>query len=85
MTVHRIPAVDSGYLALLSQLRDSVSRGGALPSERDLAAELGVTRHQLRRALAELRERGELGVSQSPWGLGRSAKSLVRRTNPIEV
>ncbi|MBM3405920.1 MAG: FadR family transcriptional regulator [Betaproteobacteria bacterium] len=85
MTVHRIPAVDSGYLALLSQLRDRVSRGGALPSERDLAAELGVTRHQLRRALAELRERGELGVSQSPRGLGRSAKSLVRRTNPIEV
>lgn len=85
MTVHRIPAVDSGYLALLSQLRDRVSRGGALPSERDLAAELGVTRHQLRRALAELRERGELGVSQSPRGSAAVPNRWSRRTNPIEV
>jgi len=85
MTTHRVPSADSSYLALLSQLRERVARGGAFPSERDLASELGVTRHQLRRALAELRERGELGVSQTPRGLGRSAKTLVRRTNPIEV
>lgn len=73
------------YGALIAQLRARAARGEALPAERDLAAELSVTRHQLRRALAELRERGELGATPAPRGLGRSARALVRRTNPIEV
>ena len=76
---------DVAYMALLARLRERAREGGALPSERDLAVELGVTRHQLRRALAELRDRGELAGVRAPRGLGRSARTLVRRTNPIEV
>jgi DNA-binding FadR family transcriptional regulator len=83
----RMPAARSpdAYAALLARLRDRAARGEGLPAERDLATELAVTRHQLRRALADLRERGELGPTPAPRGLGRSARALVRRTHPIEV
>ena len=39
-------------------------RGQALPSERELANQLGVPRSRLRRALAELRDAGELPPAQ---------------------
>jgi GntR family transcriptional repressor for pyruvate dehydrogenase complex len=81
----RPPRTNIGYAALLARLRERSKQGGVLPSERELAGELGVTRHQLRRGLAELRERGELGGVRAPRGLNRSARTLVRRTNPIEV
>ena len=81
----RLDRSEGAYAALLARLRVRAAQGGALPSERDLAGELGVTRHQLRRALGELRERGEIGVARAPRGLSRSARTLVRRTHPIEV
>jgi GntR family transcriptional regulator, transcriptional repressor for pyruvate dehydrogenase complex len=58
-----------------------------LPSERQLADDLNVKRHQLRKALQSLREAGELQPRptrsrQCPAGYG---EELVQLTNPLEV
>lgn len=73
------------YERLLARLRQRVAAGQPLPTERALVAELGVTRHMLRRALGVLRGAGELGAPPPPRSLARSGATLVRRTNPIEV
>jgi len=73
---------------LVDQIRSRLADGRPLPSERALAAEFEVSRHQLRQALDVLRESGEL----PPPKVGRPAKlaelrseDLVQWTNPLEV
>lgn len=79
---------ETGLQAVIDAVRDIFARTGRLPPERSIAAELGVKRHQLRRALEALRAEGEL----EPARTGRRAltgalqkNSLVNSTNPIEV
>lgn len=72
---------------LIERLRTRLATQQALPAERVLADELGVTRYQLRRALTVLRTKGELETpaarKSSPSVRGREA--LIRDTNPLEV
>lgn len=74
-----------GIIAAIRQLRDEA--GGALPSEREMAGQLNVKRHQLRKALEELRRSGDLGPSRraSAARQPRHNEDLVRVTNPLEV
>ncbi len=72
---------------LANVLRQWVAEKRAFPSERILAQQLNVKRHQLRKALQALKVSGELPAS-SPRKLPSSSKSgaaLVRGTNPLEV
>lgn len=90
----RDPAADAptdGALAeLTAALRRRVLETGSLPPERQLASELNIKRHQLRKVLGQLRASGEI---QSPRGrrpaapgrLPRFEEELVRLTNPLEV
>lgn len=61
--------------------------GEAIPSERELARQIKVNRHRVRRALEVLREANEI----EPAGVRRTAASLARGsvlardTNPVEV
>jgi DNA-binding FadR family transcriptional regulator len=80
-TAARVHALEQ----LSERLRQRAATGQPLPAERTLVAELGVTRHQLRQALARLRASGELGRPPIPRSLARSSAALVHRTNPIEV
>ena len=58
------PAPEEDFAALLGRLRERVLAGAALPAERQLAGELGVTRHQLRAIyLAPVRETEEMAVA----------------------
>jgi len=75
----------SEFGQLLDRLRQRAASGQPLAPERALVAELGVTRHALRRALAILRSAGEVGEPPLPRGLAKSGATLVRRTNPIEI
>jgi len=62
--------------------------GGQLPSERDLADQLDVKRHQLRKALALLRKNGDLRAiptRRAPTAMARYGEELVRLTNPLEI
>lgn len=79
---------DAGFLELLDAIREIIARTGGIPPERNVAEELNVKRHTLRRALETLRERGEL----EPARAGRRAltdvpqkNSLINSTNPLEV
>ena len=74
-----------GIIAAIRQLRDEA--GGALPSEREMAGQLNIKRHQLRKALEELRRSGDLGPSRraSAARQPRHNEDLVRVTNPLEV
>jgi DNA-binding FadR family transcriptional regulator len=72
---------------LIGQLRSLLAEETGLPSERALAEQLNVKRHQLRRALEVLREGGEMTPSDSrrkPFSL-RGGEALIRSTNPVEV
>lgn len=81
----RIPHKTTAELsALIEAVRGAIRTAGAVPPERDLAAELGINRHQLRKALKVLREAGEIepraGKAETPaW------HELAHATNPIEV
>jgi DNA-binding FadR family transcriptional regulator len=58
-----------------------------LPSERELARQIKVNRHQVRRALEVLREANELepaAARRAAASLGRGSV-LARDTNPVEV
>jgi GntR family transcriptional repressor for pyruvate dehydrogenase complex len=81
-----------------SRLRDflagaAVSADGRLPPERDLAARLGVSRAELRKALADLEAEGVIWrhvgkgtfVGARPVDTVADVAALTRRTNPSEV
>jgi DNA-binding FadR family transcriptional regulator len=73
--------------ALIGQLRALLAEEAILPSERSLAEQLNVKRHQLRRALEVLREGGEMTPADSRRKLFnlRGGEALIRSTNPVEV
>jgi DNA-binding FadR family transcriptional regulator len=71
----------------------AVSADGRLPPERELASRLGVTRSDLRKALAELEADGVIWrhvgkgtfVGARPVDTVADVAALTRRTNPSEV
>jgi len=71
----------------LAALRAIISKGEELPSERVLARQMHVNRHQIRRALEVLRAGNEVapaGARRAATVIGRGAM-LARDTNPLEV
>lgn len=73
---------------LVDAVREIMAENGSIPSERMVAEQLQVKRHQLRRALETLRASGEL----EPARAGRRAipearlgGDLASDTNPIEI
>ncbi len=90
---HRAP--DPSLDQLVAALRRRNLEAGGLPPERQLAAELNIKRHQLRKALLQLRDAGELHPTRGrrpsfAGGIDLAASSvsgedLVRMTNPLEV
>lgn len=77
----------SGIEALVAAILELRERAGELPSERDLAGQLNVKRHQLRKALEQLRKTGDLQPSRRAAGTRKPLhnEDLVRVTNPLEV
>lgn len=75
------------FAALVDALRELLASQDSLPAERQLAEQLQVKRHQLRRALELLRTNGELNSSTSRRKptLLRGGEAMVRSTNPLEV
>lgn len=77
-----------GVDEIVDAVRSLRAATGRLPSERILAGQLNVKRHQLRKALVILREAGDLfpaAARRGPAELPRHSEELVRLTNPIEV
>ena len=73
---------------IIEAIRDMQKTGEKLPSERDLAERLNVKRHQLRKALAILRQSGDIApaaVRRSRSKLTQYSEELVGLTNPLEV
>lgn len=73
---------------LMQALRTIVTDAGAMPSERAMAKQLNVKRHQLRRALEALRENGEIAPARAGRPAARDPRrgeDLVRGTNPLEI
>jgi len=78
----------TGVEHIVAAIRALQKENRELPSERDLAEKLNVKRHQLRKALAVLRESGDLQPARArraPSSLPRYGEELVRLTNPLEV
>ncbi|QIG50254.1 FadR family transcriptional regulator [Nordella sp. HKS 07] len=81
----RVPRKTEAELSsLIESVRGAIRAAGAVPPERDLAAGLGVKRHQLRKALKVMRETGEIEphagrAETAPW------HELAHATNPLEV
>ena len=72
---------------IVAALRATLQKGGSIPSERELARQINVNRHQIRRALEVLRESNEIesaGARRAVASLGRGSV-LARDTNPVEV
>lgn len=72
---------------VISALRLVVQKGTGIPSERELARQLNVNRHQVRRALEVLRLANEIepaAARRAVAGLARGTV-LARDTNPLEV
>ncbi|MBU0582121.1 MAG: FCD domain-containing protein [Alphaproteobacteria bacterium] len=73
---------------IIGSIRQIQKEGRPLPSERDLAEQLNVKRHQLRKALEAMRRAGDLKPARTrraPTAWPRYGEELVRVTNPIEV
>ncbi len=82
----RLPHKTTAQLsALVEAVRGAIRSAGAVPPERDLAAELGVKRHQLRKALKVLREAGEIEPKMGSWIEAAPWHELAHATNPVEV
>lgn len=82
----RIPHKTTAELSsLVDKVRGAIRDAGAVPPERDLAAGLGIKRHQLRKALKVLRDKGEIDARASGRAEAPSWHELAHATNPIEV
>jgi DNA-binding FadR family transcriptional regulator len=78
----------TGPTGIVDALRDMQRRGERIPSERDIAQLFDVKRHQVRKALEELRKAGDLKPPRprrAPRAAPRINEELVRMTNPLEV
>lgn len=72
---------------MVAALRSLLQSGEVMPSERELARQIKVNRHQVRRALEILRDANEIepaGARRAAAGLARGSV-LARETNPLEV
>jgi GntR family transcriptional regulator, transcriptional repressor for pyruvate dehydrogenase complex len=79
---------EDGLERIIASIRRIQQDNGRLPSERQLADDLNVKRHQLRKALQSLREAGELQPRRAPRAietLPGYGEELVQLTNPLEV
>lgn len=88
MTTSQVSGNISNVDQIVSDILALQKDGGQLPSERDLADQLDVKRHQLRKALAVLRQNGDLRPIQTrraPTAFARYGEELVRLTNPLEI
>ena len=83
-TLDEGPSDIGGIVSAIRQLREA---GAELPSEREMAVQLNVKRHQLRKALEQLRKAGDIEPSRRASGVRqtRHNEDLVRVPNPIEV
>jgi len=88
LTTSQVSENTSDVDQIVSDILALQKDGGQLPSERDLADRLDVKRHQLRKALAVLRQNGDLRPIQArraPTAMARYGEELVRLTNPLEI
>lgn len=76
---------DAELTALIDAVRGAIRSAGAIPPERDLAAGLGIKRHQLRKALKVLRETGEIEPKTGVSAGAGAWHELAHATNPVEV
>lgn len=77
-----------GLRPLVEAVRAVAADHASMPSERALAEQLNVKRHQLRRALEVLRDNGELAPARAGRPAvpdARRGEDLVRGTNPLEI
>ncbi len=80
--------MDQQEAPVVARLRVLVVGVTRLPSERQLAEQLGVTRHRLRQSLMLLRARGDIAAPaprRRAASFSRQGEALVRGTNPLEV
>lgn len=78
----------TGPSSIVEALREMQRRGERIPSERDIAQLFDVKRHQVRKALDELRTAGDLKPPRprrAPKAAPRINEELVGMTNPLEV
>ncbi|PSJ58955.1 FadR/GntR family transcriptional regulator [Pseudaminobacter soli (ex Li et al. 2025)] len=88
MTEYEPEVAPSELDEIVAAVRRIQQEEGKLPSERDLAEQLNVKRHQLRKALEALRRVGDLEPARSKRAvaaLPRYGEELIRLTNPLEV
>lgn len=81
-------AAPAGVEHIIEEVRKMKASMVKLPSERELANQLNVKRHQLRKALTYLRQTNEIESAaprQTNSALTRYSEELVRLTNPVEV
>jgi len=94
--VASVVPMEHGLASAITDISDLVTAvralhvaAGQLPSEREMANRLNVKRHQLRRALSELRRSGDLAPARTrrerPSLHSRYGENLVDVTNPLEV
>lgn len=88
MRVIERPSGPSGLDDIVAAIRRLQQSGHKVPSERVLAGQLNVKRHQLRKALSLLRGTGDLSPARPRRPSTASPKfgeELARLTNPLEV
>jgi GntR family transcriptional regulator, transcriptional repressor for pyruvate dehydrogenase complex len=88
LTEYELEVAQSELDEIVAAVRRIQQEEGKLPSERDLADQLNVKRHQLRKALDALRRAGDLEPARPKRiaaALPRYGEELIRLTNPLEV